>query len=148
MPAPSTKPISKEYRIYLAIWRKAWLDKSEVRFKCSNRTMAIAIRQGMYRAIRPFRNGLMNDDELKKACEKYVVYMEPTDDPSEPCYLVMKERMTLHELEDMVTTFLGIDDEDLLLMDERTIHAKLEHLLSDDEGDKPKKANPFFTRED
>jgi hypothetical protein len=145
MPAP-TKPISREYRIYLALWRKAYLQPTNpVSIKTSSFTMAVAMRQGMYRAIRPFRSGEMVDGELQKAAEKYVVYLVKADDKNNPHFLELRERKTLSELESDWDA-LGIDEEDLLLGDERNIHEKLRHLI-EDEATPAARATPFYERD-
>lgn len=144
MPAP-TKPVSREYRIYLALWRRALTSPEELRIKCSSFSMAIAMRQGMYRAIRPFRNGQMNDAQLLKAAELFVVYLEKAPTTSEPHFLILKSRKALAELDGMFDE-LGIDEEDLLFGDERTSTEKLREFL-DEQTAKPPKATPFYTRE-
>jgi hypothetical protein len=136
MPAP----ISREYRIYLALWRKALLGSEIVEIKAPSRSMAIAMRQGMYRAIRPFRSGKMVDEELRQAAEKYVVFLDEEK-------LILRERMTLSALETEIgLDVLGIDEEDLLLGDERALKIELEQILEIDEKPVAKSSTPFYTR--
>lgn len=139
------KPVSREYRIYLALWRKAFQSGEEIKVKCSNFAMAVAMRQGMYRAIRPFRRGEANDHELQQASEKYVIYMEKAGAPSSPHFLIFKERKALAELEGMWED-LGIDEEDLLLGDERALSDELTALIEDG-APIPRPSTPFFSRE-
>ena len=135
-----TKPISREYRIYLALWRKAFLNPDEpVKVKASGFSMAVAMRQGMYRAIRPFRNGQMNDKELQDAAEKYVIYLDKSSNTIE-----FRERKALAELEHNFD-LLGIDEEDLLLGDERTISTKLSAFLEEKPAEPV--STPFYTRD-
>lgn len=143
---PAQKPISREYRIYLALWRKAVLNPDNiVVIKAPSYSMAIAMRQGMYRAIRPFRNGLMTDEELRTAAEKYVVYLDKAGAKDDPHELSLRPRAALAELELMFDD-LGIDEEDLRLGDERAVLGSLEKLL---EKEKPKAVStPFYTRDD
>ena len=136
MPAP----ISREYRVYLALWRKAYLNPDEpVIVKCSSRNMAIAMRQGMYRAIRPFREGKLSDEELRKAAEKFVVFLK--DDSFE-----IRPRIALQELEGMFDQ-IGLDEQDLLVGDERAALDSLNKLLDGANVNIARKATPFYTRE-
>lgn len=135
-----SRVISREYRIYLALWRKALNSSEMVVINCSSRNMAISMRQGMYRAIRPFRNGDMNDEELKDAAEKFVVFID-----RETNALELRPRWTLNALEEMFDD-LGIDEEDLKLGDERAASESLKRLL--EKQDEPTmRATPFYTRE-
>lgn len=133
---------SREARIYLALWRKALQSDELVRINCSSRNMAISMRQGMYRAVRPFRLGQMSDEELRTAAEKFVVFLSPKADTN--AYLELRPRVTLSELEGMFDT-LGIDEEDLRIGDERSAEASIRKLM-ETEQDKPR-ATPFYERE-
>lgn len=134
MPALS-KPISREYRIYLALWRKAFFSEEPIIVTASSFSMAVAMRQGMYRAIRPFRNGQLTDEALRQASEKYVVFLEKVmldeeHDKTSPHHLIFKERKTLAALDGMLN-LLGLDEEDLLLGEERTVGARLSKFLDE-----------------
>lgn len=144
------KPISREYRIYLALWRKALTDPDWNRqVRCSSYTMAIAMRQGMYRAIRPFRRDEISDRQLKEAAEKFVAFIpKRVDDPKGEVILEFRERKALSELEAQWTS-LGIDEEDLLLDTEKNVLATLEDLIvkEDHAPEVPRATTPFYTRE-
>ena len=141
----SQAPITREYRIYLALWRKALKSRSQVKIQTSNFAMAIAMRQGMYRAIRAFRSGARSDEELRTASEKFVVYLEKGATKNHPHYLILKERAALAELEESLD-LLGIDEEDLLLGDERSLLANLQELI--ERKDAPVvRPTHFYTRE-
>jgi hypothetical protein len=144
---PALKPISREYRIYLALWRKAVKSPEMVSITTKDFSMAVAMRQGMYRAIRPFRNGQAVDEELRMASERYVIYLIKAEDKHEPHFLELRPRMTLAALEASWDA-LGIDEEDLLLGDERKADASLERLLKESQAPEAKPApTPFYTRE-
>ena len=136
----SQAPISREYRIYLALWRKALHSSEPITIKASNRNMAIAMRQGMYRAIRPFRQGNLNDRELQDAAEKFVVYLD-----GKLPELTLKPRAALAELESAWEA-LGIDEEDLLLGDERAMEGSLKRLLEESQQPDPQRSTPFYDR--
>lgn len=138
------KTISREYRIYLALWRKAVTFPDAVIIKASSYGMAVAMRQGMYRAIRPFRSGMMEDNQLRTAAEKFVVYLDKGDDPKTEHQLILKARASLAELE-LSLDFLGIDEEDLLLSEERDLQVKLEKFVQPDAL--PSRSTAFYTRD-
>jgi len=142
---PAQKPISREYRIYLALWRKAFLTDTELTIKASNLSMAVAMRQGMYRAIRPFRNGQANDNELREAAEKFIIFLVKADEKNDPHFLQIRRRATLSELDAMFDT-LGIDEDDLLLSDERKINESLKKIAAEKLPRQVK--TPFFTRDE
>jgi hypothetical protein len=144
---PAQKPISREYRIYLALWRKALLNPDEtVRIKAPTFSMAVAMRQGMYRAIRNFRNGEASDNELQRAAEKYVVYLEKASAKEDPHWLELRDRKTLAALDGMFGA-LGIGEEDLLLGDERTISSQLRDLMEPDDKPTERTKTPFYQRD-
>lgn len=153
------KPLSRETRIYLAIWRKAWRERDitylpPVEVTAANFSMAISMRQGMYRAIRPYRYGQAFDPELNQAADMFVITLPKVkkSDYGKPCKLTVRERKNLTYLENDLVN-LGLDEEDLLTADERAVNASLEKLI-EPEGLKPLKVghrvkqNPFYTRED
>jgi hypothetical protein len=134
-----SRAVSREYRIYLAIWRKALYASEPIVIKCGTLNLAISLRQGMYRAIRPFRDGSLNDEELRNAAEKFVVYLDKDN-----FILELKERVTLAALEEMFDE-IGLDEEDLHFGDERRAQESLSKLL--EEAEKPnERITPFYKR--
>lgn len=144
------KPISREYRIYLALWRKAYLT-GPFNVKVSSHSMALAMRQGLYRAISPYRVGTALDAELLAASEKYVTYLLKLDDPKAEHTIEFRERKVLAEMESGLLAELGIMEDDLLLGDERSINDSLRKLMADVEGPAAaasvSRSTPFFDRE-
>lgn len=146
--------LSREYRIYLAIWRKAFrqrLEEDPVVVKASSYSMALSLRSGMYRAIRPFRKGLQLDEELRQAADLFVVSVEKKPNPQSPHELILKPRSSLSELEAELA-FLGLDEDDLLLPEEASVNAALMKLLPPEKSAPavelpPVRSNPFFTRD-
>ena len=98
----------------------------------------------MYRAIRPFRDGTINDDDLRRASEKFVIYLVQGEKPADPHFLEWRERKALAILEEAWDSF-GIDEQDLLVGDERAIGTKLKRLLNEVE---PVRVTPFYEREE
>jgi hypothetical protein len=147
-PMPALKPISREYRIYLALWRKAYLQSETVIVKAPNLSMAVAMRQGMYRAMRPYRNGELEDSELSKSADKYVVYLrKPRDqDKNKEHFLEFRERKALAILEESLD-LLGIDEEDLLLGEEKKISIDLTHFLAKESKSEPERKTTFYKRD-
>lgn len=147
---PTVKPISREYRIYLALWRKALKSDIPVSFKCSNYAMAIAIRQGMYRAIKPFRYGEAADQELKEASEKFVCYLIKNMDgekhlTSQPHWIELRPRATLAEMDSMLLE-LEIEEDDLFVGEERGLSEKLKKLVKEG-APVPARKTQFYERD-
>ena len=146
--------LSRETRIYLALWRKAYTSPEETTsITVSSYSAALTMRGGMYRAIRPYRYGEAFDAELQKAAETYVISVTRNEEPHSPHQIVFKPRNTLTELEAEMER-LGMSEEDLLLDSEKSLNKKLAEFISP-EPDVPappealtRKSNPFYTRED
>ncbi len=139
----SSKFITREYRIYLAIWRKALLHPEEtISIKLPTYNLALTTRMGMYRAIRPFREGTLFDDELALAAERYVLFCPKPDDVNTQAKVILRPRLTLEALEAQLGDF-NFTEDDLLLLDERIAAHELTELV------KPlHKANAFYNREE
>ena len=136
----SYKPTSREYRIYLALWRKALTSPKPVVVKASSLSIAIAMRQGMYRAIRDYRSGQRSDLELMKASEKFIIRLEAGSDKSSEHRIVFTERATLSELD---LAELGLDEGDLLLEEERLLTGLMGNFPEQTEQSI---STPFYTR--
>ena len=134
------RPISREYRIYLALWRKATVSAEIVSIRVSSYSMAIAMRQGMYRAIRPFREGTLIDNQLQKAAENFVVYLPKEPDEDGIYWLKLMPRAALAELDSMLGE-LGLEENDLLLVEEKAVQETLQELLNE-----PARSTPFYER--
>lgn len=142
------KALSTEARYYLAIWRKAWIDRDKPEtliINTSSLSMAISMRQGMYRAIRPYRSGSSFDQELANAADQFVVYLAKGPDATAPHKLELRQRLSLTELERELLR-LGLEGDDLLLTEEKMAAESLSTFLPDDTA--PVRSNPFYTRED
>ncbi len=142
---PNPAPVSREYRIYLALWRKAYIS-GEFAVKASSFQMALSMRQGMYRAIKPYRVGHATDDTLLKAAEKFVLFLDrKKGQEDQPHEIVFRERKALSELERSFAE-LGIDEDDLLIGDEREANASLQRLIEVQEHPEPR-STPYFKRD-
>lgn len=102
--------------------------------------MAVSMRQGMYRAIRPFRTGKDFDEELRLATEYFVVYLERQTDPKSKHKLLLRPRLSLSELEAELLA-LGLDEDDLLLDAEKGLVKSLDTFIE------TPAVNPFYSRE-
>lgn len=144
MPLPSSQPLSREYRIYLALWRKAVREKDlglePVSIKVSSPSVALSIRSGLYKAIKPYRNGQAVDEELTRAAEQFVV-----STPKDEAVVKLLPRASLIELEAELAA-LGIDEADLALPEEVSMNAALEELITPSPVSQAR-ATPFYSRE-
>lgn len=145
-------PLSREARIYLAIWRKAYREKASiipVTFSVSSYSMALTVRNNMYRAIRPYRFGETLDEELRKASEAFVVSVSKNPDPLSAHQITLKPRLSLTELEAELTN-LGLDEADLILPEEAALNSKLSEFITPETPapKPPRRGNKFYTRDD
>lgn len=128
--AHSLKLFTREQRIFLALWRKAVREPGRtVRIELSNQSLALSAKVGLYRAIRPFREEKFFDDELRKACEAFVVVVKAIPETTK-WSVELLERKLLGEL-DALMAEIGIDEEDLLLPEERVQLERLNTFISD-----------------
>lgn len=150
------KATSREHRIYLALWRKAVKSPEQsVVIKASRFNTAMSMRQGMYRAIKPYREGVFSDTELAEAADKFVVVMKKQADVNAVHELVLVPRTNLAELEASLEDF-GLDEMDLLVGDERLASKALTEFIQRDDGEPLAMAKvlsravstPFYSREE
>ena len=94
--------LSREARIYLALWRKTSTDEDGFVVKFPSHSLAISARQGLYRAIKPFRNRPDKDPILAEAADKFVVTID-----TENTSLRFTPRKTLEIPEEPLTRRFG-----------------------------------------
>lgn len=142
------KPLSREARIYLALWRKAYLERDEalplVSIKASNYSVATSMRLGLYRAIRPYRNGQVFDPDLEGASEYFVPTLPKLENPLAQHTITLTPRRSLSELEIQLAA-MGLGEESLSTSEETRMASELKALTS---TATPRPENPFFKRED
>lgn len=129
---------SREAKIYLAIWRKAQTTQTEFDINLPSKALTISTRQGMYRAIKPYRNRYDKDPILAEAADKYVVTQN-----LETNTLRMTSRKTLEAIESQLSA-LGLSEADLLDPTEIRISADLQALIETPSD----RSTPFYSRED
>lgn len=146
----SKKPVSREYRVYLAIWRKAYLERDSnlppITINASTYAMAISMRQGMYRAIKPYRDGSEFDPELSQATELFVAYIPKEPQPNGTYQVILRPRTSLNELEAQLDA-LGLAETDLKLSEERLAEDKLSAFIETPVSEVERPANPFYGRD-
>jgi hypothetical protein len=142
------KSISREYRVYLAVWRKAFQERDKgldpVAINASTYNLAVSMRQGMYRAIAPYRHGEAYDPELSQAVELFVAFLPKEPTASGLFQVILKPRHTLTELE-LQLADLGIGESDLLTESEKLAEKSLETLLGTGVSSH-QQPNPFYKR--
>ena len=132
--------LSREARIYLALWRKTATEPEGFEVKFPTESLAISARQGLYRAIKSFRNRPDLDPILAEAADKFVVSIDQAN-----CTIYLTPRKTLEVLESQLA-LLGISEEDLSTAEERKINSSMQTLLENLE--KPETTStPFYSRE-
>jgi hypothetical protein len=147
--AQQPKAPSREFRIYLALWRRAYAQRNSdlplVSVTASCYTSALAMRRGMYRAIQPYREETTFDRELYLAAEAFVIGVVKPEDEFAPQQVVFRPRVVLSELEAELES-LGLTEADLLLPSEVELEKELTELQAP--GPETKRSTPFYTRED
>lgn len=145
------KTLSRELRICCAIWRKVYQEREQMDHlvvHAANLNAAISLRQALYRAAKPFREGKLFDEDIRLAVENFVVTLERVADPLAPHRLIIRPRTTLIDLEAQLDG-LGIEESDLLLTEEKGVTAKLTEFLEQVEhpAETKRKSTPFYERD-
>jgi hypothetical protein len=83
------KDLSREKRIYLALWRKAQREQTPISFKVRDKDTGLSIRMAMYRTIKPYRQGTEIDEELYKAAQNFVLVTKES-----PSRIIITPRVT------------------------------------------------------
>lgn len=139
----SISSLTREQKIYLALWRKAFKDNASVEVNLRTYNEALSMRMAMYRTIRPYRDEELVDEELRLASERFVISVLKDSKT-----LVIKPRGTLSAAEQAMAD-LGITEEDLLSPEERLLYSNMEREIDEliqPVEDLGKKSNPFYTR--
>lgn len=136
--------MSRELQIYLAIWRKAYrqeisaIDSDPIVIRASSQSSALTMRTGLYRALRPYRNGDKFDADLQAAAEVLVV-SAPYE--VEGGYAIeIRPRMALNELEAQLEN-LGITTDEV--KSDVDIPASLKDLAKSTD----RRSTPFYERD-
>jgi len=130
--------LSREHRIFLALWRKA-ARGYPVSFDCQSPSEALSTRMSMYRAIRPFRQDEFEDPELYHAAQKYAIKATGAN-------LSIVEKHSLKTAEFAMEAF-GLSEEDLLTPEEAKIKSSMAESLKELETPEPLSAeNRFYSR--
>ena len=129
------KNVSRETRIYLALWRRAVAVPFEL--KLASPKLAAQFRLACYRALSPYRtNGL--DPELARASEEVSLAISPLD----PCILVFEQKR-LRTAADEIASQLGLTDEDLFTAEERGTIERLAEFIQPAAPAAPAMASPL-----
>lgn len=139
-----TKLSDYENRVYLAIWRKAGRSAAEFTIKMASDAEAHALRMGLYRAIRPYRNESKVDPELKAASDKWVVVVKKGTNE------VLLAPRKGDKIAERLMTELGISEADLLTPEEieaREVVERIKKNLESPAGDAGVE-NKFYSREE
>lgn len=138
------KLFTREQRIYLALWRKAYREPNvPVQIVLSTKSLAISTRLNFYRVIMPFRTEKLFDEELKKAAEQFTVSAAESTTTPGTWIVSLLPRKTLEQLESQLQ-FLGISEDDLLLPEEKINLEKLAEFIQP-EAHKPS-STEFYDR--
>lgn len=139
--------LSRERRIYLAIWRKALLnrlaDLPDLIIPMEKGAQALTFRMNMYNAIKPYRHEEEIDNELHLAATTLVCHAQMN-----PPMIIMRQGVG-EALAFKMAEEIGITEKDLELESEREVREKAEKSLQDLMNDpivKKHSDNPFYTK--
>jgi hypothetical protein len=135
-----TKVSEHETRIYLGLWRKAARTGDDITITLGSYNEALAVRMGMYRAIKPYRKGQLLDEELAKAADEFTPGVIKGS-----CELVLRKRRG-NALADLAAEQAGLEPEDLYTPEEIAAQRSAERVIGELLAEKPVE-NKFYTRD-
>lgn len=133
--------LSREQRIYLAIWRRA-AEKGSLEIKCASPTSARTIRMALYRVIKPYREDPLLDSEMTKIAQDFVVAWSKAS----MVLNIIPRASTAEQLVDSLLDQLGLEEGDLETPEEKAVVKDFEEFM--EAKPKPVSENPFYKRED
>ena len=148
------RPVTRQTRIYLALWRKAYTDLQlsgpddfePLTIFTAKQSLAVSHKTGLYAAIRPYREAGL-DPILHAASEALVVkILTPEETGTELFQTSLCPRETFPSLDEALTR-LGISDKDLLTPEEQEAERLVEKLVLKSEETEAPRATPFYTRD-
>lgn len=130
-------PATRETRIFLALWRKAYTSGEPIVINAKSPSDAMRIRMALYNAIKPYRvEGV--DDELRLAGEALAISTKAS-------VVTIGPRVLRAYADDLAEAF-GLTDDDLITAQEReakeVMEASLTRLME------TQTANPFYKKEE
>ncbi len=135
-------PLTREARIYLALWRKLTSDGVEKKIFFPDLGSCISFTRNMYRALKPYRDMKLHDPTLVEAIEKWALWHPKSFEDGKP-YVMARPRMGLAMAEDLFERF-GLDEDDIMSPAEKAavasvekVHQDLAEFLEADREDKP-----------
>lgn len=130
-------PATRETRIFLALWRKAYTSGEPIVINAKSPSDAMRIRMALYNAIKPYRvEGV--DDELRLAGEALAISTKAN-------VVTIGPRVLRAYADDLAAQF-GILEDDLITAQEREAKEVMEASLTrlmEAQGD-----NPFYKNEE
>ena len=113
--------------------------EDDLTIKLTTHAEAIAMRLGLYRAMKPYRSGDLNDPQLTAAAETHAIFIAPKS-----TNLVIRRKVGLLAAEGLMAE-LGIDENDLITFEEKELADRMAALIEDDHMEKD---NPFYNGSD
>lgn len=113
--------------------------EDDLTIKLTTHAEAIAMRLGLYRAMKPYRSGELVDPELAAVAETHAIFIA-----SKSNNLVIRRKVGLLAAEGLMAE-LGIDEDDLITFEEKEIAGRMAAL---GEEDRVEKDNPFYNGSD
>jgi len=130
-------PATRETRIFLALWRKAYTSGEPIVINAKSPSDAMRIRMALYNAIKPYRvEGV--DDELRLAGEALAISTKAN-------VVTIGPRVLRAYADDLAEAF-GLTEDDLITNEERETRERMNLALEKLMGQQ--NANPFYKSEE
>lgn len=146
--------LTRETRIYLAMWKKAG-EAGTLSISLRTETEAKSTRMALYRAIKPFKDERLYDPVLKEIGLGFAIVIEKGSK-----VLTIRPRKDVESAE-LLSEMFGLSEDDLAIPEEKALRDRLAGEVSELKGDPKFKdgvplpplisesavPNKFFTRE-
>lgn len=116
-----TKPNSREDAIYLSLWRMAANNSPPTIPPFLTESAAITVRAKLYRVIKPYRSGKIDDPDLLLAAEKYAVNVKGKT-------ITFDQKIT-KTISEQLFISLGLTNRDLMTQEEKDSDDRMNALM-------------------
>jgi hypothetical protein len=117
-----SKPNTREDAIFLSLWRRAGLDNPPPPITLSSHSLAISVRAKLFRVIKPYRAGRLEDAELLMAAENWTVAVND-------CTITFVRKVTQAAAEE-IAALLGLTEADIMSPEEKASADRMAAMLS------------------
>lgn len=128
-----------------AAWVKA-AREGRLEIPCKTESDARRLRFTLYNAVKPIRDGRADLQDVMAAVEQVTIHLY-----TEPSPVVLMQHKSQTSMMQSLLGALGgeeVSAEPVMTAEERESLARIQSLMQEPVVESPRKANPYFTRED